>query len=71
MVGAGQTLDLPGGRAQTVYLSHSEPPNYEGARASKGELWLAPGLDYLPVRIRITEPSGTMYDLRWSQTLPP
>jgi hypothetical protein len=71
VVGAGQTLDLPGGRTQTVYLSHSEPPNYEGSRGSKGELWLAPGMDYVPVRIRITEPSGTMYDLRWSQTLPP
>ena len=71
VVGASQMLDLPGGRTQTVYLSHAEPPNYEGSRGSKGELWLAPGLDYLPVRIRITEPSGTMYDLRWSQTLPP
>lgn len=71
VVGSAQTLELPGGRTQTLYLSHSEPPAFEGSRGSKGEIWVAPALDYLPVRIRITEPSGTMYDLRWSQTLAP
>lgn len=71
VVGPPQTLELPGGRMQTVYLSHSEPPAFEGSRGSRGEVWAAPALDYLPVRIRITEPSGTTYDLRWSQTLAP
>ena len=71
VVGAAQTLDLPGGRLQTLYLSHSEGPAFEGSRGSKGEIWVAPALDYVPVRIRITEPSGTTYDLRWSQTLAP
>lgn len=71
VVGPVQTLELPGGRMQTLYLSHSEPPAFEGSRGSKGEVWAAPALDYLPVRIRITEPSGTTYDLRWSQTLAP
>jgi hypothetical protein len=71
VVGSAQTLELPGGRMQTLYLSHSEPPAFEGSRGSKGEVWAAPALDYLPVRIRITEPSGTTYDLRWSQTLAP
>ncbi len=71
VVGAAQALDLPGGRLQTLYLSHSESPAFEGSRGSKGEVWAAPALDYLPVRIRITEPSGTTYDLRWSQTLAP
>jgi len=71
VVGAAQALDLPGGRLQTLYLSHTEPPAFEGSRGSKGEVWAAPALDYLPVRIRITEPSGTTYDLRWSQTLAP
>ena len=71
VVGKSEVVDLPGGRVPTVYLSHTEPPAYEGAKSSKGEIWTAPGLDYLPVRIRITEPSGTTYDLRWSQTLVP
>ncbi len=72
VVGKNELMDLPGGRVPTIYLSHTEPPPaFEGARSSKGEIWAAPGLDYLPVRIRITEPSGTTYDLRWSQTLAP
>ena len=71
VVGKNELMDLPGGRVPTIYLSHTEPPAFEGARSSKGEIWAAPGLDYLPVRIRITEPSGTTYDLRWSQTLAP
>ncbi|NBW25905.1 MAG: DUF3108 domain-containing protein [Betaproteobacteria bacterium] len=71
VVGKSEVVDLPGGRVPTVYLSHAEPPAYEGAKSSKGEIWAAPGLDYLPVHIRITEPSGTTYDLRWSQTLAP
>ena len=71
VVGKTELMDLPGGRVPTIYLSHTEPPAFEGARSSKGEIWAAPGLDYLPVRIRITEPSGTTYDLRWSQTLAP
>ena len=71
VVGKTELMDLPGGRVPTIYLSHTEPPGFEGARSSKGEIWAAPGLDYLPVRIRITEPSGTTYDLRWSQTLAP
>ena len=71
VVGKTELTDLPGGRVPTIYLSHTEPPAFEGARSSKGEIWAAPGLDYLPVRIRITEPSGTTYDLRWSQTLAP
>ena len=71
VVGKSEVVDLPGGRVPTIYLSHTEPPGFEGARSSKGEIWAAPGLDYLPVRIRITEPSGTTYDLRWSQTQAP
>jgi hypothetical protein len=71
VVGKTEVMDLPGGRVPTLYLSHAEPPAFEGARSSKGEIWAAPALDYLPVRIRITEPSGTTYDLRWSQTLAP
>ena len=71
VVGKSELVDLPGGRVPTTYLSHTEPPAYEGAKSSKGEIWAAPDLDYLPVRIRITEPSGTTYDLRWSRTQAP
>ena len=36
VVGKSEVVDLPGGRVPTTYLSHTEPPAYEGAKSSKG-----------------------------------
>jgi hypothetical protein len=32
------------------------------------ELWLAPGMDYAPVRLRLTQPNGDSADYQWSST---
>jgi hypothetical protein len=32
------------------------------------ELWLAPGRDYAPVRLRLTNPDGGTVDQRWAST---
>ena len=34
----------------------------------KVELWLAPGMDYVPVRLRLTQPNGDWLDQQWSST---
>ena len=34
----------------------------------KVELWLAPGKDYAPVRLRLTNPDGGSVDQRWAST---
>ena len=34
----------------------------------KVELWLAPGMDYVPVRLRLTQPNGDSVDQQWSST---
>jgi hypothetical protein len=35
------------------------------------ELWLAPALDDLPVRIRLTQSNGDEVDMVWSSTEKP
>ena len=35
------------------------------------ELWLAPALDYLPARIRLTQSNGDEVDMLWSRTEKP
>ena len=37
----------------------------------KAELWLAPDLGYVPVRIRLTQANGDFADLRLSSSGPP
>jgi hypothetical protein len=32
------------------------------------EVWLAPALDYAPVRMRLTQPAGDSLDYQWSGT---
>lgn len=63
-VGAEEELDLPGGRVRALKLE--KPPR--GAYDQGIELWLAPGKDYAPVRLRLTNPDGGTVDQRWSST---
>ena len=35
------------------------------------EVWLAPDMAYLPVRLRITEANSAFVDLLWRKTLKP
>lgn len=51
-----ETLQLPAGRITALKLEHSSENNQaEGIRSA---LWLAPSLQYLPVRIRMVEDDG-------------
>jgi hypothetical protein len=62
-----ETLSLPGGQIATVKLSRSTQREFE----QKAELWLAPSLGYLPVRIRLTERNGDYVDQVWRATEAP
>lgn len=59
-----ETLQLPGGTLQTLRLERLPREPYD----QKVEVWLSPDLDYLPVRIRITEANGDTADQQWSAT---
>jgi hypothetical protein len=51
-----ETLQLPAGRIAALKLEHSsESHQADGIRSA---LWLAPSLQYLPVRIRMVEDDG-------------
>ena len=66
-VGSLEKLALPGGSIAAVKLSRDAV----GAYGTRGEVWLAPAIGYLPVRIRLTESNGDLMDLRWSETVAP
>ena len=59
-VGKMQQLRLPYGELDTVKLTRS--PRHESD--SKVEMWLAPSMGYLPVRIRLTQANGDQFDQR-------
>ena len=64
-VGALEKLQMPGGDISAVRLWRD--PN--GEHDAKGEIWLAPDVGYLPVRIRLTQPNGDFVDQQWRETL--
>ena len=66
-VGATESLELPGG--VVVALKLSKEPSVEFDQ--RIEVWLAPDMAYLPVRLRITEPSGAFADLLWRKSQKP
>ena len=62
-----EKLQLPGGELATVKLVRNPRREYD----QKAELWLAPSVGYLPVRMRVTQPNGDFVDQRWRSTEPP
>lgn len=54
-----ETLELPIGTVQAVQLQRLPRRDYD----QKAQVWLAPELGYLPVRIRITQTSGDFAEL--------
>ncbi len=56
-----EMLTLPGGQLLTRKLVRNPRQEFD----QKVELWLAPALDYLPARLRITESNGDYADQRW------
>ncbi len=55
-----ETLDLPAGSTAALKLQRLPRKDYD----QKAELWVAPALGYLPVRIRITQANGDFADLQ-------
>jgi hypothetical protein len=66
-VGASESLDLPGGTLSALKLSKEPSVEFD----QRIEVWLAPELGYMPVRLRITETSGAFADLLWRKTQKP
>jgi hypothetical protein len=63
-VDGAEELALPGGTLRAFKLTRA--PRHEWD--PRLELWLAPGPDYGPVRLRLTAPGGDWLDLQWSGT---
>jgi hypothetical protein len=59
-----EDLQLPGGSVRGLKLQRMPRGEYD----QKMELWLAPRMDYAPVRLRLTNPNGDTVDQRWSST---
>lgn len=66
-VGETEALDLPGGPQSAVRLSREHSAQYD----TKVEVWLAPALSYLPVRIRLSQTNGDFAELLWRSTRKP
>jgi hypothetical protein len=63
-VGVEEQLELPGGAVATIKLTRNPRKEFD----LKVELWLAPGMAYVPVRLRLTQPYGDWLDQQWSST---
>lgn len=59
-----EKLDLPGGKVPALKLTRHPRKQYD----VQVELWLAPGMAYVPVRLRLTQPNGDSVDQQWSST---
>ncbi|MEY4652938.1 MAG: hypothetical protein RI884_1519 [Pseudomonadota bacterium] len=59
-----EELQLPGGHQTTLRLVRLPVGEFE----PRLEVWLAPGLDYAPVRMRLTQRAGDHLDYQWSGT---
>ena len=61
-----ETLDTPMGKVEAVHL---KPQRVDGkdSKDTAAEVWLAPKLNYLPVRIRIAQDDGASVDLLIAQ----
>ena len=66
-VGAPEKLTLPGGQVMAIKLVREAVGDY----GTRGEVWLAPSMGYLPVRVRLIEPNGNFIDQKWSDTVSP
>jgi hypothetical protein len=66
-VGAIEKLTLPGGEISALRLWREPTEQYE----PKGEIWLAPAMGYLPVRIRLSKSEDEFSDMQWSETAKP
>lgn len=66
-VGATERLKVEGSEMVATRLVCDPSADYD----NRVEVWLAPGLDYLPARIRMTQANGDEVDIFWSSTEKP
>lgn len=66
-VGREEAMELPGGTVQVIQLTRDAVGDY----GTRGDVWLAPSLGYLPARIRLTQHNGNVVDMKWSESLTP
>ena len=59
-----EQLQLPGGAVAGLKLTRLPRREFD----QKVELWLAPAMDYVPVRVRLTNPNGDSVDQLWAST---
>jgi hypothetical protein len=59
-----EQLAMPGGTVTALKLTRAPQRDYD----LRIEVWLAPGGDYGPVRLRLTPPNGDWLDMQWSGT---
>ena len=59
-----EVLQLPGGTVSALKLTRNPRREFD----QKVELWLAPAMDYVPVRLRLTQPNADSVDQQWSST---
>lgn len=66
-VGDLERLTLPGGEISAVHLSRAPVGEYD----PRVEVWLAPTMAYLPVRLRLTQSNGDFVEQQWRDTQKP
>jgi hypothetical protein len=67
VVGPPERLSVEGRELTSVKLLRERTAQYD----VRVELWLAPALDYLPARIRLTQSNGDEVDMLWRKTEKP
>jgi hypothetical protein len=67
LVGAPERLKIDGREFPATRLIRERSGDFD----TRVELWLAPALDYLPARIRLTQSNGDEVDMLWSRTEKP
>ncbi|MEI7515905.1 MAG: DUF3108 domain-containing protein [Betaproteobacteria bacterium] len=67
VVGESERLKVDGRELSSIKLLRERSLDYD----VRVELWLAPALDYLPARIRLTQSNGDEVDMLWRKTEKP
>jgi hypothetical protein len=62
-VGEASTMSLPAGEFKVRHLVRQPRKEFD----SRVEMWLAPSLNHLPVRLRVTQSNGDVADQQLSQ----
>lgn len=59
-----EQLQLPGGEVKALKIERLPRREFD----QKVEIWVDPAQDYLPVRVRLTQPGGDFVDQQWLAT---